>query len=153
MTDIVLGKFVGVMAFLLVMIGLMALMPLSLALGTRLDYGLLASLVLGLALLAGCFAAVTLFFSCLTAYPMLAALGGFAALLGTIMMGTVAEEGLRIRGVPVPAGLMRVLAPIKNFEPLSRGLLDSYAIACSLLLIVLALALAVRQLDSARWKG
>jgi ABC-2 type transport system permease protein len=153
MTDIVLGKFVGVTAFLLVMIGLMALMPLSLALGTRLDYGLLASLVLGLALLAGCFAAVTLFFSCLTAYPMLAALGGFAALLGTIMMGTVAEEGLRIRGVPVPAGLMRVLAPIKNFEPLSRGLLDSYAIACSLLLIVLALALAVRQLDSARWKG
>jgi ABC-2 type transport system permease protein len=153
MTDIVLGKFWGIMAFLALMIALMALMPLTLALGTRLDYGLLASLVLGLLLLAGCFSAVTLYFSCLTAHPMLAALGGFAALLGTIMVGTVAEEGLRIRGIPIPGSMMRVLAPIKNFEPLSRGLLDSYAIACSVLMTVLFLALAVRQLDAGRWKG
>jgi len=153
MTDIVLGKFLGLMAFLLVIIGLIALMPLSLAFSTRLDYGLLSSLVLGLALLAACFSAVSLFASCLTTHPILAALGGFAILLGTLLVGSVAEEGLQVRGVRVPASLVRVLAPMKNFEPLGRGLLDSYAIACSLLLMMLFLALAIRQLDSARWRG
>jgi ABC-2 type transport system permease protein len=114
---------------------------------------LLASLVLGLALLAACFAAVGLFASCLTVHPILAALGGFAMLLGTLLVGSVAEDGLRVRGVLVPAALVRVLAPMKNFEPLGRGLLDSSAIACSLLLVMLFLALAIRQLDAARWKG
>lgn len=152
MTQIVLGKFLGIMAFLLLIIGLVALMPLSLAFNTRLDYGLIASLVLGLALLAGCFAAISLFASCLTAHPILAALGGFAILLGTLLVGTVAEEGLLARGLVVPANLVRVLAPMKNFEPLGKGLLDTHAIACSLLLITLFLALAIRQLDAARWR-
>ncbi len=153
MTDIVLGKFLGLMAFLLLIIGLIALMPLSLAFSTRLDYGLLSTLALGLALLAACFSAVSLFASCLTAHPILAALGGFSILLGTLLVGAIAEEGLRVRGVQVPASLVRVLAPMKNFEPLGRGLLDTYAIACSLLLMTLFLALAIRQLDAARWRG
>ena len=57
-TEIVLGKFLGLATFLLLVIGLVTLMPLSLAASTRLDYGLLLSLVAGLALLAACFAAV-----------------------------------------------------------------------------------------------
>ncbi len=153
MTEIVLGKFLGMVTFLLAIIALVALMPLSLAVGTRLDYGLLASLVAGLALLAASFAAVSLFVSCLTVHPVAAAIGAFAALLGMILAGEAAGEGLRARGWAVAASLAQVLSPIKNFEPFGKGLLDSYAIACSVLLIVAFLTLAIRQLDAKRWRG
>jgi len=58
-----------------------------------------------------------------------------------------------VRGVPVPASLVRVLAPMKNFEPFGKGLLDTYAIACLLLLALMFLVLAIRQLAARRFKG
>ena len=121
MTEIVLGKFLGLTAFLLVIVALTALMPLSLAGATRLDYGLLAGLVAGLALLAAGFAAVSLYVSCLTAHPVVAAIGAFAALLGMVLAGDAAGDGLRARGWTVAASLAQVLSPIKNFEPFGRG--------------------------------
>jgi hypothetical protein len=46
-----------------------------------------------------------------------------------------------------------VLSPLKNFEPFAKGLIDTYAIACSALLTVVFLVLAVRRLDAVRLKG
>ena len=152
-TDIVLGKFLGVMAFLLLVIASITLMPLTLAAGTRLDYGLLASLAGGLILLTVSFAAVSLYVSCLTMHPMAAALGAFGALLAMVLMGEPAGDGLRSRGWHLPAALAQVFSPLKNFEPLAKGLVDTYAIACLLLLATAALTLAVRQLDSSRLRG
>lgn len=152
-TGIVIGKFLGLTAFLLAIVALTALMPLSLAVGTDLDHGLLAGLVAGIALLAASFAAVSLFVSCLTVHPVAAAIGAFAALLGMMLAGEAAGDGLRARGWPVAASLAQVLSPIKNFEPFGKGMLDSYAIACSALLIALFLALAIRQLDAQRLRG
>ncbi|MCC7486552.1 MAG: ABC transporter permease subunit [Burkholderiales bacterium] len=153
MVEIVLGKFAGLFAFLLVIVALVTLMPLALAAGTRLDYGLLAGFAAGLALLAACFAAVSLYFSCLTVHPVAAAIGAFAALLGMLLIGDVAGDGLKARGWAVAAGLAQVLSPIRNFEPFGRGMLDSYAVACSVLLTVAFLALAARQLDALRLRG
>lgn len=152
-TQIVLGKFLGMTAFLLLVIALVALMPLSLAASTRLDYGMLASLTAGLVLLVASFAAVSLYASCLTVHPMAAALGGFGALLAMLLMGETAGDSLRERGWQVPAALAQVLSPIKNFEPFSKGLVDTYAIACSLLLTAVFLALTIRQLDAGRLRG
>ena len=153
MTDIVLGKFLGLLAFLLLIVALTALMPLSLAGTTRLDYGQLAGLVAGLALIAASFAAISLFVSSLTAHPVAAAIGGFAALLAMMLAGDAAAEGLRARGWPVAASLAQMLSPIKNFEPFGKGLLDTYALACSVLLIAVFLVLAIRQLDAARLRS
>jgi ABC-2 type transport system permease protein len=153
MTEIVVGKFLGLLAFLLAIVALTALMPLSLAGTTRLDYGQLAGLVVGLALLGASFAAVSLFVSSLTAHPVVAAIGAFAALLGMMLAGDAAAEGLRARGWPVAAGLAQVLSPIKNFEPFARGMLDTYALSCSALLIAVFLVLAIRQLDAHRLRG
>ena len=150
---LVLGKFLGLAAFLLLVVGMIALMPLSLAGATRLDYGLLAGLTLGLALLAASFAAVSLFVSCLTVHPVAAAVGAFAALLGMMLVGETAGESLRARGWGVAAAFAQVLSPVKNFEPLGRGMLDTYPIACSALLIAVFLLLAIRQLDSGRLRG
>jgi ABC-2 type transport system permease protein len=153
MTEIVLGKFLGLTLFLGAVVALTVLMPLSLVGATRLDYGLLASLVAGLVLLAASFVAVSLFVSCLTVHPVAAAIGAFAALLAMVLIGEAAGDGLRARGWAVAAGFAQVLSPIKNFEPFGKGMLDSHAIACSVLLIVLFLALAIRQLDAQRLRG
>ena len=153
MTQIVVGKFLGILVFLLVVVALMGLMPLSLAGATRLDYGLLACLVAGLALLAATFAAVSLFVSCLTVHPVAAAVGSFAALVLMMLAGEAAGEGLRARGWLLAASLAQVLSPIKNFEPFAKGVFDTYALACSALLIVFFLALAARQLDAQRLRG
>jgi ABC-2 type transport system permease protein len=153
MTHIVLGKFLGLLAFLLLTVALAALMPLSLAAATNLDYGLLAGLVAGLALLAASFAAVSLFTSCLTVHPVAAAVGSFAALLLMMLAGEAAIEGLNAREWLLAASLAQVLSPIKNFEPFAKGVLDTYAVACALLLVVFFLALAARQLEAQRLKG
>lgn len=152
-SQIVLGKFVGLTAFLVFVAALTLLMPLSIAPATRLDYGLLAGLFAGLVLLAAGFAAVSLYVSCLTAQPVAAAIGAFAVLLGMLLAGEVAGESLRARGWPVAAALAQVLSPVKNFEPFGKGLLDTYAIACSLLLIAVFLTLAIRRLDAWRLRG
>ena len=76
MTEIVLGKFLGLIVFLLLIIGLTALMPL---LARRQHASRFRHAAepgdAALALLAAGFAAVSLYASCLTAQPMVAALG------------------------------------------------------------------------------
>jgi ABC-2 type transport system permease protein len=152
-TEIVLGKFVGLFAFLALVIGLVTVMPLTLAGGTVLDYGLLASLALGLALLAAAFAAVSLYVSALTTHPLVAALGAFGLLLAMLLMGETAADSLRARGWQIPAALLHVLSPVRNFEPLGKGVVDTSAIAFLILLTAAFLALAIRQLDRRRLRG
>jgi ABC-2 type transport system permease protein len=153
MSEIVLGKFLGLFCFLFFMVALAVLMPLSIGGYTRLDYGMLAGLATGVALLAAGFAAVSLYISCLTAQPVAAAIGAFSALIGMLLAGEVVGESLRARGWDVAASLAQVLSPVKNFEPFGKGMLDTYALACSLLLVAIFLTLAVRQLDAQRLRG
>ena len=153
MTEIVVGKFAGLVAFLWLLVGLAALMPLSLLLGGRLDAGLLASLVLGVALLAACFSSVSLYASSLTAQPFVASMIAFGLLLGMLLAGETAADGMRGRGWNVPAELAQVLSPLKNFEPFAKGTLDTYSVVCMLLLIAVFLILTVRRLDAARLRG
>jgi ABC-2 type transport system permease protein len=153
MTQIVLGKFAGLTAFLLLIIGITTLMPLSLLLAGRLDFGLLASLIGGVALLAACFVAIGLYASGLTVHPLIAAVVSFCILLALLMVGDTSVDGLKSRGWPIPAALAQVLSPFKNFEPFSKGVIDSDAIACMLLLISLFLILTIRRLDAARLRG
>jgi ABC-2 type transport system permease protein len=153
MTQIVLGKFLGLTLFLTLIVALVTAMPLSLAGSTSLDYGLLASLCAGLLLLAAGFAAVSLYVSSLTAHPVAAAFGAFAALLLMMLVSEAAGDGVRARGWNVPAALVQVFSPLKNFEPLGKGLVDSYALVCSVLLVVVFLVLTVRGLDARRLRG
>ena len=74
MTDIVLGKFLGVSLFFLLLLSLLAAMPLALYAGTTLDAGKLAAGLLGLALLLATFAAIGVFMSSLTEQPVVAAI-------------------------------------------------------------------------------
>jgi ABC-2 type transport system permease protein len=151
--EIVLGKFVGLSLFVVLIVALVSVMPLSLIASTRLDYGLIASLCAGLLLLVTAFAAVSLYVSSLTTYPVAAAFGAFAMLLLMSLMGEAAADGLRARGWQLPAAFVQVFTPLKNFEPLGKGVVDTYAIACSVMLVLVFIVLAVRHLDGRRLRG
>ena len=81
MTEIVLGKFLGLMLFVLVLVSMLMLMPLSLYLGTSPDGGKLLSIYLGMLLLLGSFSAIGLYLSSLTENQTIAAVGTFGILL------------------------------------------------------------------------
>ena len=132
---------------------LVALMPLSLSGATKLDYRLIGSIVLGLTLMAAAFSAVSLYVSSLTTHPIVAALGAFGALMAMVLMGENVADNLQTRGLGVLATFAQVFSPVKNFEPLGKGVIDSYAIACLVLLTVLFLAFTVRQLEARRLRG
>lgn len=151
--EIVLGKFLGLSLFVVLIVALVSVMPLTLIASTRLDYGLIASLCAGLLLLVTAFAAVSLYVSSLTTYPVAAAFGAFAMLLLMSLMGEAAADGLRARGWQLPAAFVQVFTPLKNFEPLGKGVVDTYAIACSVMLVLVFIVLAVRHLDGRRLRG
>jgi len=65
-TDIVLGKFFGLMIFFCSVILLVMVLSLSLLMGGTLDAGLLLSNAAGLLLICACFAALGLYISSLT---------------------------------------------------------------------------------------
>ena len=144
MTEIVLGKFIGLMVFLLLVIGFLVIMSFSLYIGGTLDSGLIISNLTGIILLVASFAALSLYISSLTAHPMIAAIGGLGALLGLWIINLSATD---------PASLLHTFSLIKHFESFNRGLLNSADIAFYIIFIVVFLVLAIRQLDKDRLRG
>jgi ABC-2 type transport system permease protein len=153
MTQIAVGKFLGIWIFLALIIALTAAMPFSLAASASLDYGLIASVCFGLLLLAAGFAAISLYVSSLTVQPVGAAFATFAAIAGMILLTETAADGLRARGWHVPGALMQVFSPLRNFEPFGKGMIDTYALVCSLLLAAVFIVLTVRRLEARLLRG
>lgn len=77
MSEIILGKFLGVFSFVLILLALISAMPLSLLAGGSLDIGLWASGLLGLILLLASFCSIGLYISTLTTQPTVAAIATF----------------------------------------------------------------------------
>jgi ABC-2 type transport system permease protein len=144
MTAIILGKYCGVLGFLLIQLLLIALLPCALLLGGTLDFGILASGLLGLFLLLAGFAAVGLFMSTLTAQPVIAAISTFGVLLLLWIVdwsGTAASKGSDVLGY---------LSLLRHYESLLKGVFNSTDVAYYLLLSALFVILSIRRLDSYR---
>lgn len=142
--QIILGKYLGIMLFLLLVIALAALMPLTLLAGGRLDAGLLAMNVAGLVLLAAAFAALGLFMSVLTAQPAVAAISGLGAALGFWLMDLAAPDA---------GGFLSHLSLLRHYESFGKGILDSYDAVSIVLFSSVFLALTIRRLDAERLGG
>lgn len=142
--DIVLGKFLGLMGFILVLMAMLALMPATLLPVANLDLGRLAAGLLGLFLLTMSFAAAGLFISSLTREPTIAAVGTFALLLLIWLLQIPAQQD-----VPL-AELIGYLTLIGHFQDLLEGLFDSSDVAYYLLFTALFLWLTVLRLDMER---
>lgn len=142
--EIVLGKFLGVMVFVLAIIGLLALMPASLLPVVHLDLGRLAAGLLGLLLLTMAFASCGLFISSLTREPTIAAVGSFAALLVIWLLKMPASFDSPF------APIFDYLSLISHYQDLISGLFDSSDVVYYLLFTALFLWLTVLRLDMER---
>jgi len=145
MTEIVLGKYLGLVSFLGLQILLIALMPLSLLTGGGLDFGLFASALLGLTLLLAGFAAVGLFMSTLTQHQTIAAVATFGVLLVFWILDWSGEGA--------GGGVLAYLSLLNHYEPFLKGVFDTRDAVFHLVFITLFLALSVRRLDMDRMGG
>jgi ABC-2 type transport system permease protein len=142
--EIVLGKFLGLVGFMLALIVLLALMPLSLLPGTALDLGRIAAGLLGLFLMMLAFGAAGLFVSSLTREPTIAAVGGFGLLLLVWLTQILAYQEIPL------AEVFGYLSLIGHFDDLRRGIFDTGDVVYYLLFTTFFLWLTVQRLDLER---
>ena len=141
LSEIVLGKYLGLIAFLAILLATIALMPLSLLFVADLDFGLFAADLIGLALMLAAFAAAGLFMSSLTAHPAVAAITTFGLLLLLWIIDWAGEDAHPI---------FAYLSLRRHYESLLRGLFDSADVIYYLLFIITFLVLTVIRLDAER---
>ena len=143
MTEIILGKYLALVGFLLIMLGMLALMPLSLLLAGELDWGLLFSSLLGLSLLLAAFAAAGLYMSTLTEQPTVAAIATFGLLLlFWIINLTGSGEGQE--------SVAAYLSMQKHYQALLKGLFRSSDVIYYLLFSLSFIVFSIRRLDADR---
>jgi len=142
-SEIILGKFVGIMGFLLVLLLLVTLMPLSLLAGGSIDSGQLVSGVFALFLMLCSFAALGLYISTLTSQPTVAAIGTFGALLLLWILDVAGSTGNQ-------DSVVSYLSLLNHYQALLRGIFSSADIIYYLLFIVMFLVLSIRRLDAER---
>jgi len=144
MTEIVLGKFLGLLLFVLILVSLLMLMPLSLYVGTALDTGKLFSIYLSTLLLLGSFAAIGLYLSSLTDNQTIAAVSTFGALLMLWIIDWVGET------IGDGQSVAAYLSILQHHQSMLEGVFNSSDLAYYLILIATFLGLTIRQLDRER---
>jgi len=144
MTQIVLGKFAGILMFMLAFVLIISLMPLSLLGGTELDLGKLAAGLVSLVLLLASFASVGLYISSLTSNPIVAAVSSLGLILFFwIIGGSFGQEYSSFTHLSLSS----------HFGSMLRGLVDTADLGFFMLFIATFLVLTIRQLDSRRLQG
>jgi ABC-2 type transport system permease protein len=142
-SEIVIGKYLGLLFFIITMLLLITLMPLSLSIGTELDLTKIFSGVLGLFLMLAAFSAAGVYMSSLTDNPMIAAISTFGLLLFLwLLNNSTASDG--------GTNVLNYLSLHTHFAPLLRGILNTRDIAYFLLFIAGFIVLAIRQLETQR---
>jgi ABC-2 type transport system permease protein len=144
-TEIVIGKFLGLVGFLSIIIVFMAAMVSSMNLWTNVDFGYILSNVLGLWLLVASFSALGIYVSSLTHQPVVAGIITFVALFALLILDHFLAGD--------PTSTMAYLSLMRHFEPFSRGLLDTKDFAYFILFIITFLTLTIRRLDADRLRG
>lgn len=142
-TQIILGKYLGIVLFYILFIAMISLMPLSLTMGTDLDLGKLSSGLLGLTLLLSAFSAAGLFLSSLTTKPVIAAISTFGLLL---LLWIVGNSG----GNDGTDNIFTYLSLTSHITPMLSGIINSSDISYFALFITTFLLLTIRQVDAQR---
>lgn len=145
LTELVLGKYLGIIVFLLALLFIVALMPISLSMGTSIDLMQLGSGLLGLFLLIAGFAAIGVFVSTLTSQPAIAAIVTFGILFMLWIINLAAGTGSETFRV-----IFTYLSPLNHFNNLIDGLLKSTDIIYYLIIIVTFIILSIWRLDAER---
>ena len=147
-TEVVLGKFLGVMGFYVVlMLGTCVFMIVTAVYGKP-DGGVALMGYLGMLLMGAAFLAVGLFASTLTRYQIVAAIVAVAILsvFAVLMQQLVAYA-------PAPINdLASRLSAMRYFKDFARGVFDTRGLAFFLTATALFLFMSVKSLESRRWR-
>ena len=146
LTELVLGKYAGILGFLCVLLGMIVLMPLSLLLATSLDILQLFSGILGLFLLMASFAAIGLFVSTLTSQPAIAAIITFGILFMLWIINLVSTTGSDMY-----REIFNFLSLLNHYNNLINGLFNSSDLFYYLIIIFTFVVLSVWRLDNERF--
>lgn len=140
-SEVVVGKFLGLMLFISGVIAFIAILSVSLLAGGTLDSGLLISSILGLFLVACCFVALGLYVSSLTAQPVIAALSTLGILLCFWVLDML-DSG--------QTEWIQYFSILKHFKQFNSGLLDSFSVTYLVLFTLFFIVLTIRHLDGDR---
>jgi len=143
MTEIILGKYLGVILFLIILIAMITIMPLTVLFGGQLDFGLILSNVIGLFLILSAFAAIGMYISTITNNPILSAVISFTSLLLLNLIDLLATSDN-------PSGLFSYISLRSHLDNLFSGYFKSSDVIYYLLLIITFIILSIRRLDNDR---
>lgn len=143
-TDIILGKFLATLAFLLLILFSITLMPLSLLPIADIDLGKLMACLLAMLLLLAAFDALGLYMSAIASQPTVAAVCSFGALL---FLWIIDWAGSNSGNASL---LFEYMSMMRHFESLLKGLVHSTDVLYFLLFIAGFLILSIRRLDNDR---
>ncbi len=145
--EIVLGKFLGVVTFLVIMLSLTAVYPAILLLWGNPEVGMILSGYLGLFLLAVSFASVGLLTSSFTDNQIVAAVSCLIVLLLLYVISWPAETA----GATL-AAVLKYLSVTEHFSEMVRGVIETKDLVYFASLIVGTLYLTHRSVESVRWR-
>ncbi len=145
---LVLGKFMAVLALIIVSLALTLFLPITVSVLGDLDWGPVAGGYLAAILMASTYAAIGLFVSSRTDNQIVALIVT-ALLCGALyMVGAGSLTGLV---GDTPAEILRAIGTGSRFESIERGVIDLRDLAYYLSLTALFLILNMVSLDAKRW--
>lgn len=145
--EIVLGKYLASFLLLASCLLLTFAYPMTISILGDPDTGALIGGYLGLLLMGGAYVAIGVFTSALSSNQIVAFIVAFAILLVFFMLDKV----LMLYPGPV-ASILEYASVTYHLENLARGILDTRDLVYYLSLVGLFLFLAVRSLESRKWK-
>lgn len=146
--EVVLGKFLGVMGFIVVMLAMTLYFPAMLFIFGTPDPGPIATGYLGVLLQAAAFAAIGLAVSSTTENQIVAAFLSFA--INLILW--LSESVSQFVGPPIGAAL-KFLSITSHFQDFSRGVIDTSHLIFFISLVAAALFLTYLSLQTRRWRA
>lgn len=140
--QIVLGKYLGVLGFVLLLLGVTMHLPLSLWLWGSPDLGVALGGLLGMALLGGAVSALGLLASASTDRQIVALLLSLAASLGLWVLAWADAD---------PTSLWAQLSVSHHLRDMLRGMVRASDVAYFLLLSAVALVATHERVAASRW--
>lgn len=147
-SDVILGKFLGVLAFYMVLLAGTGIFLVLMAVYGEPDAGVAVMGYLGMTVMGAAFLAVGIFTSALTRYQIVAAMVAMAilAVFGILMQQLVAHA-------PAPWNYVASHLNVMNyFKDFARGTFDTRGLIFFLTTTALFLFLSVKTLESRRWR-
>ncbi len=143
-TEMVLGKYLGILGISFLMVLQVAIMIFTLEVGTDLDIGKISSGLIGLFLVLAAWSAAGIYFSSLTKSPATAAIVtiGLLTILWKLEWGAETSEHF--------AAVLAYLSVPNHFGPMAMGIIQSVDVCYFILFILLFLVLTIRRFDAER---